>query len=130
MGIGCDLVETNRIETSIQSLGDPFIRRVLTPTEFNEYVVRSSKSRQRGVLFVASRFAAKEALSKALGTGIGERLSFQDVSVVNRDSGKPTFEFSNTWLNKPENSRLHAELSITDVDHLAMAMVVVVRSAL
>ncbi|MCQ8895938.1 holo-ACP synthase [Limnobacter humi] len=129
VGIGCDLVDTQRIEKSMQSLGDPFIRRILTPLEYNEYVVRSSKSWQRGVLFVASRFAAKEALSKALGTGVGEKLSFQDVSVLNLDSGKPVFEFSATWLSRAEHDQLNAEVSLSDTDHLAMAMVVVVRTA-
>lgn len=84
-GLGLDIVELDRIG-EIMERNPRFIHRVLTVNEQNRL---SQLSETRKVEYVAGRFAVKEAFSKALGTGIGERLSFLDIEVLNDELGKP-----------------------------------------
>lgn len=99
-GIGIDLIELKRIEQAILK-NARFVNRVLTEKEvsvYNEYSIK-----QRQIEFLAGRFAAKEAFSKAAGTGIG-KLSFQDIQILNEGSGAPFisakgFEPSNIYLS-------------------------------
>jgi len=85
-GIGVDLVETPRIERLLALYGERFARRVLTELEWPGYQ-RSNKP----VLFVANRFAAKEAFSKAMGTGFRYPVTLQNISVVQNKAGKPGY---------------------------------------
>ncbi|HEX4918946.1 MAG TPA: holo-ACP synthase [Limnobacter sp.] len=125
--MGCDIVEVQRIEALLRKGHDSFVRRVLTPLEIGEYERRSDRAAARGLLYIATRFAAKEALSKAMGTGIGESFSFQDVSILNLESGKPFMEYSErlgAWLNAQS---AQAEVSIADETNYAMATVIIFR---
>ncbi|NLW03567.1 MAG: holo-ACP synthase [Clostridiaceae bacterium] len=87
MGVlaGIDIVEIERIRRAMDKSGDAFIRRVYTPGEI-EYCESRGTAR---VSSYAARFSAKEAVSKALGTGISQGVSFQDIEVVNDANGKP-----------------------------------------
>ncbi|WP_243292529.1 holo-ACP synthase [Bacillus sp. FJAT-47783] len=87
-GIGLDIVELDRIAEIIKR-NPKFIHRVLTVNEQNRL---SQLSETRKVEYVAGRFAVKEAFSKALGTGIGEQLSFLDIEVLNDELGKPVLK--------------------------------------
>ena len=82
-GLGMDAVELSRIE-KIVAEPKTFLRKVLTPAELEKY---NSLPTKRKVEFLAGRFAAKEAYAKALGTGIGQHVSFQDIEVLNDASG-------------------------------------------
>lgn len=86
-GIGMDLVEVDRIEDSIRRFGDRFLGRILRAEE-----IQYCRSQGRPALHVAARFAAKEAASKAFGTGIGADLGWLDLEVVRNASGKPALE--------------------------------------
>ncbi|HEX4879250.1 MAG TPA: holo-ACP synthase [Limnobacter sp.] len=125
IGLGCDIVEVGRIEALLRKGHEGFVRRVLTPEEIAEYERRSERAASRGTLYLATRFAAKEAFSKAMGTGIGESFSFQDVSILNLTTGKPAMRYSErlrAWLD----ARLaHAEVSIADETQYAMATVII-----
>lgn len=88
-GIGVDLVETPRIARMLEQYGERFARRVLTELEWPGYL-RSN----RQVLFVANRFAAKEAFSKAMGTGFRYPVTLQNISVVQNKAGKPGYVLS------------------------------------
>lgn len=88
-GIGVDLVETPRIERLLAQYGERFARRVLTELEWPGYQ-RTNKP----VLFVANRFAAKEAFSKAMGTGFRYPVTLQNISVVQNKAGKPGYALS------------------------------------
>jgi holo-[acyl-carrier protein] synthase len=83
-GIGIDIVETERIGRAIERQGDRFLSRCFTAEEV-EYCRSHGASNQS----FAARFAAKEAVSKAFGTGIGEKMSFNDIEVTRDPSGKP-----------------------------------------
>jgi holo-[acyl-carrier protein] synthase len=88
LGIGVDLVECARIERSIDRFGDRFLRRVFTDGEI-EY----SQSMKFPARHLAARFAAKEAVSKAFGTGIGKSMGWRDIDVRKKPSGEPYLVF-------------------------------------
>jgi holo-[acyl-carrier protein] synthase len=119
-GIGIDVVEPHRIARLIDRYGERFVQRVLTPGELPGYL-----RTPRPVLFVANRFAAKEAFSKAMGTGFRYPVTLQCISVVQNRAGKPGLSFH------PDLDRLVREqgivghhLTISDESSLACACVV------
>ena len=110
-GIGIDIIELSRIQ-NILMRQKKFVDRVLTPKERRKL---EELSAVRKVEFLAGRFAAKEAFSKANGTGIGEKLSFQDIEIDNDSSGKP-------YIAKP---KVRAHLSISHSRDYAIAQVTI-----
>lgn len=119
-GIGIDVVEPHRIARLLEQYGERFARRVLTPVEWTRF----EKTVNR-VLFVANRFAAKEAFSKAMGTGFRYPVTLQCISVVQNRAGKPGFEFHpNLRALVHERGIVGAHLTISDEKSLACACVV------
>jgi len=110
-GIGIDIIELSRIE-EIMKKQIKFIDRILTPNEKNRFEAVGGK---RKVEFLAGRFAAKEAFSKANGTGIGKDLSFLDIEIGTDAFGKP-------FIVKPE---VKAHLSISHSKEYAVAQVII-----
>jgi holo-[acyl-carrier protein] synthase len=84
LGTGIDLVEVSRIQSVLERHGERFLKRVLSPGEI-EYCL----AQREPAPFIAARFAAKEAVSKAFGTGIGSKLGWRDIEVIKLESGKP-----------------------------------------
>lgn len=84
LGTGIDLIEIARIEASFAQFGERFVKRILHPDEIGYCLAH-----KRPGPFLAARFAAKEAVSKAFGTGIGSALGWHDVEVRKRESGEP-----------------------------------------
>jgi holo-[acyl-carrier protein] synthase len=111
-GIGLDIVEIKRI-AELAERQPKFVKRILTETEIDHYSTLSGGRRSE---FLAGRFAAKEAFSKACGTGIGADLSFTDIEVRKDHLGKP-------YLSKPFEKGVH--LSITHSKDFAAAQVII-----
>ena len=84
LGLGMDIVEVARIAASMEKLGDAFVERLLLPAE-----IAYCRGHADPAPFVAARFAAKEAIAKAFGTGIGAALSWHDLEIGRKDSGEP-----------------------------------------
>jgi holo-[acyl-carrier protein] synthase len=84
LGIGIDIVETERIDQSLEKFGERFLKRVYHPGE-----ITYAQSMKFPALHLAARFAAKEAISKAFGTGIGKQLGWTDMEIRRRESGEP-----------------------------------------
>jgi holo-[acyl-carrier protein] synthase len=84
LGVGIDIIEVARIQASYEKFGERFLKRILHPNE-----IAYCLSHKAPGPFLAARFAAKEAISKAFGTGIGAELGWQDMEVVRRESGEP-----------------------------------------
>ena len=119
-GVGTDIVSIDRIKDIISKNRDGFIKRVLTDHEQALFANKSDSP-----AFCAKRFAAKEAFSKALGTGIGKEVSFQDLTVRNNENGKPHFipsEKLRLYLLAKGIKRAH--LSISDECQNAIAFVI------
>jgi holo-[acyl-carrier protein] synthase len=119
-GIGIDVIEPRRVERLLEKYGERFARRVLTPLEWPGYL-----RTVRPVLFLANRFSAKEAFSKAMGTGFRYPVTLQCISVLQNRAGKPGFAFH------PELEKLvqscgigSSHLTISDEKSLACACVV------
>ncbi len=119
-GIGIDVIQPHRVARLLEKYGDRFVRRVLTPLEQPRY-----ERTKQPVLFLANRFAAKEAFSKAMGTGFRYPVTLQCISVVQNSAGKPGFAF-NEALTALVNSRgiNGHHLTISDESNLACACVV------
>lgn len=119
-GIGTDIVEVGRIESSIEKFGDDFAKRILAESEMPSYLATLIKSR-----FIAKRFAAKEAFSKALGTGLRVPATFQNIAVSHDALGKPILVLAKElqdFLTVKNISRMH--ITISDEKNLAAAFVV------
>ena len=119
-GIGIDVVEPHRVARLLGKYGERFARRVLTQVEWPAYL-----RTKRPVLFIANRFAAKEAFSKAMGTGFRYPVTLQCISVVQNPAGKPGFAF-HPRLEALVQSRgiVGHHLTISDEQNLACACVV------
>ena len=119
-GIGTDIVSIERIQNILNKNRDGFINRVLTEHEKALFANKADSA-----AFCAKRFAAKEAFSKALGTGIGRIVSFQDLTVRSNEHGKPNFMPSEKLrLYLQEKGIKHGHLSISDESQNALAFVV------
>src|SRR6516165_7267634 len=84
LGIGIDIIEVTRIAASYEKFGERFVNRILLPDE-----IAYCRSHKNPAPFLAARFAAKEAISKAFGTGIGAALGWHDMEVGRKESGEP-----------------------------------------
>lgn len=124
-GIGIDVVEPQRVARLMDKYGERFARRVLTPLEWPSY-----QKTARPVLFIANRFAAKEAFSKAMGTGFRYPVTLQCISVVQNKAGKPglTFHPNLERLVKDRGIVSH-HVTISDESSLACACVVLEAGA-
>jgi holo-[acyl-carrier protein] synthase len=124
-GVGTDIVNIDRIQKIILKNREGFIKRVLTEHEQALFANKADSA-----AFCAKRFAAKEAFSKALGTGIGKVVSFQDLTVRNNENGKPHFIPSEKLrLYLLEKRIKQAHLSISDESQNAVAFVILETSS-
>ena len=88
-GVGTDLIKIARIEQALEKHGDRFASRILTPNEIQLF-----KAAPNGVRYLAKRFALKEAIVKALGTGVAKGVGWQDMNITNNEAGQPFAELS------------------------------------
>ena len=119
-GIGIDVIQPHRVARLLEKYGDRFVKRVLTPLEQPRYL-RSAQP----VLFLANRFAAKEAFSKAMGTGFRYPVTLQCISVVQNSAGKPGLAFNEALEEMVQRNGITGHyLTISDESNLACACVV------
>src|SRR5919106_1680028 len=129
IGIGSDLIDITRVAKVIERHGDRFLDRIFTDTE-RAKAARRANSEKMVVATYAKRFAAKEACSKALGTGIRQGVWWRDMGVVNLRGGKPSMELTGGALERlnkitPPGHMAKIALSITDDWPLAQAFVII-----
>jgi holo-[acyl-carrier protein] synthase len=125
LGMGSDLIDIRRIEKTLERFGERFIKRCYTELERT----KSDKRMNRAASY-AKRYAAKEAMSKALGTGFRKGVFWRDMGVINLPSGKPTMALTGGAAERlkeitPEGMKAQIELTITDEPPLAQAIVIV-----
>jgi holo-[acyl-carrier protein] synthase len=120
IGIGTDLVEIGRIEAALARWGERFARRILAAREFDRFA-----GHRKPASYLAKRFAAKEAFSKAMGTGIYAPVSWRNISVVNHASGRPYLELAAPLAALVERRGVRSvHVSLTDERGMAAAFVV------
>jgi len=127
IGLGSDLVDIRRIERALERHGDRFALRVFTEVERAKAERRTERIRAGTY---AKRFAAKEAASKALGTGFSNGVFFRDLGVVNLRSGKPTLQMTGGAAERlakitPPGHQAQVDLSMTDEYPYAQAIVII-----
>lgn len=125
IGLGNDIIDIRRIERTLERFGQRFVDRLFTPVER----MKSDRRKHRAASY-AKRFAAKEACSKALGTGLRQGVFWRDMGVVNTPSGKPTLELTGGALKRlqaitPAGYRPQIDLTITDDFPQAQAIVII-----
>jgi len=130
LGVGNDLMDIRRIEKTLARFGERFEQRVFTATELQKANRRGAASTRAKAATLAKRFAAKEACSKALGTGLRQGVYWKDMEVVNLPSGKPTLRLTGqaaVHLQKlvPTGMKAQIDLTMTDDYPLAQALVII-----
>ena len=122
LGIGVDIIDNSRIKKSITN--KKFVSRIFS----NDEIIRSKKTLNKTAFF-SKRFAAKEAFSKALGTGFRKGLNFNDISIINDKYGKPSIKLNNKLQNiikkKFKTKKFNVYLSITHEKKHAIAFVII-----
>jgi holo-[acyl-carrier protein] synthase len=124
-GIGTDIMQISRIEAALSRHGDRFAERILGPQELAKYHHRKAKVEARGIRFLATRFAAKEAFSKAIGIGLKMPMTWRAMQTLNASSGKPIVVTSGVLEEFMQKNGLTAQVSITDEVEYAVAFVIV-----
>ena len=124
-GIGTDLCDVRRIEATLQRRGERFAGKVLGPHELEVFHARLAAVPARGVRYLATRFSAKEAFSKAIGLGLRIPMTWRACEVVKARSGKPEIALHGELAQWFAQRRLRAHVSLTDESDYAAAFVVV-----
>src|SRR6266704_2979946 len=120
LGIGIDIIEVARIQASYERFGERFLKRILHPNEIAYCLSHTAPGP-----FLAARFAAKEAISKAFGTGIGAQLGWQDMEVARKESGEPYVILHDKGLKLfAERGAKNLLISVSHTEHYATVVAV------
>ncbi|BDU58944.1 holo-[acyl-carrier-protein] synthase [Limnohabitans sp. MORI2] len=124
-GIGTDICDIRRIRASLEKHGERFAQKVLSDAEMQTYRARSERWPERGVRYVATRFSAKEAFSKAIGMGMRMPMTWRLCEVAKLPSGQPTLVLHGVLKEWFEAKGLTAHVSVSDESDYATSYVVV-----
>ena len=124
-GVGTDICDLRRIAATFERRGERFAERVLGPHEIEVFHARRARVAARGISYLATRFSAKEAFSKAIGLGMHAPMSWRACEVVNAPSGQPRIRLHGVLAEWFGARRLSAHLSLTDEADYAASFVVV-----
>ena len=124
-GIGTDICDIRRIRASLEKHGERFAQKVLSDNEMQAYRARSERWPERGVRYVATRFSAKEAFSKAIGMGMRMPMTWRLCEVAKLPSGQPTIVLHGVLKEWFEAKGLSAHVSVSDESDYATSYVVV-----
>ena len=127
-GIGTDIIRIARIEAALERNGERFAAKILGVEEMEKFRQRSAKAPVRGVRFLATRFAAKEAFSKAIGMGMRMPMTWRAVQILNAPGGKPIAVAGGTLKDYMDLHGLTAQVSITDEAEYAVAFVLMEKN--
>ena len=127
-GIGTDICDVRRIQASLARHGERFARKILSDAEFTTWQARSERWPERGVRYLATRFSAKEAFSKAIGMGMRMPMTWRACEIGKLPSGQPTVVLHGTLKTWFEARHLRAHISVTDETDYAASFCVVERS--
>jgi holo-[acyl-carrier protein] synthase len=123
-GIGTDICQIGRIADAL-ARSERFADKVLGPEELEIYRARKAVSPVRAQRFVATRFAAKEAFGKAIGTGVAGPMTLRNAQLLNEGSGKPVMVCSGTLAEYMQQHRLSSQVTVSDEVDYAVAFVII-----
>ncbi|MBC8055954.1 MAG: holo-ACP synthase [Rhizobiales bacterium] len=124
-GVGTDICDVRRISATLARRGERFAEKVLGPHEIEVFRLRRAKVEARGVSYLATRFSAKEAFSKAIGLGMRMPMTWRDCEVVKAPSGRPQIRLHGALAEWFAARGLQAHVSVTDETDYAASFVVV-----
>ena len=124
-GIGTDICDVRRIRATLEKSGEKFAQRVLSDGELAVWKARSARWPERGVRYMATRFSAKEAFSKAIGLGIRMPMTWRSCEIANLPGGKPTIVLHGALKEWCDARGLSALVSVTDESDYAASFVIV-----
>ncbi len=128
-GIGTDICDIRRIEATLARRGDRFAEKVLGPDELKVFHARRARSEARGVRYLATRFSAKEAFSKAIGLGLRLPMRLPDCQILNEASGRPVLHLSGELATWCAERGLTGRVTMSDESDYAVSFVVVEQAA-
>lgn len=128
-GIGTDICDVRRIRASFERHGERFARRILADGEFHTWQARSRRWPERGIRYLATRFSAKEAFSKAVGLGMRLPMTWRQCEIARLPSGQPVIVLHGGLKAWFEAQGLAAHVTVTDETDYAASFVVVERNA-
>ena len=127
-GIGTDICDVRRIRASLEKHGERFARKVLADGELATWKARSERWPERGIRYMATRFSAKEAFSKAIGLGMRMPMTWRSAQMLNAPSGKPVIVCSGALEEFMREHRLTAQVTISDEADYGVAFVIVTQA--
>ena len=125
VGVGTDLCDVRRIAAAVQRRGDRFAERILGPGEIALWNARRARSPERGLRFLATRFSAKEAFSKAIGLGLHAPMTWRGCEILPLPSGAPAIRLRGALADWFGGRGWRAHVSVSDENDYAAAFVVV-----
>lgn len=125
VGIGTDICDVRRMRDTVARRGERFALKVLGAHELAVYRARSARSAQRGLSFLATRFSAKEAFSKAIGLGMRMPMTWRGCEIVNAASGKPEIRLNGALADWFAARGWRAQVSLSDENDYALSFVIV-----
>ncbi len=126
-GIGTDICDVRRIAATLERKGDRFAEKVLGPSEIEVFRLRRAKVDARGIRYLATRFSAKEAFSKAIGLGLHMPMTWRTCEILNLPSGQPQIRLHGELAAWFSERGLTAHVTVTDESDYAASFVVVER---
>ena len=126
-GIGTDICDVRRIRDSLGRHGERFARKILSDAELRTWQARSTRWPERGIRYLATRFSAKEAFSKAIGLGMRMPMTWRSCEVAKLPSGQPTLVLHGALKDWFDARGLSAHVTVTDESDYAASFVVVER---
>ena len=124
-GIGTDVCDVRRVRASVERHGERFASKVLSDSEMAVWKSRSARWPERGLRYLATRFSAKEAFSKAIGLGMRMPMTWPAAQMLNAPSGKPVIVCSGVLQEFMEKNKLSAQVTVSDEEEYAVAFVIV-----
>lgn len=124
-GIGTDIVQISRMQEAIARNGERFAEKILGPEELAIYRERKALVEARGLRYLATRFAAKEAFSKAVGMGMRDPMNWHAMQTLNNDQGQPQVQANGNMLTWMQERNLKASISVSDETDYAIAFVII-----
>jgi holo-[acyl-carrier protein] synthase len=124
-GIGTDIIQISRLQAALERSGERFAAKILGPDELEVFHARRAGVEVRGLRYLATRFAAKEAFSKAIGLGLRVPMTWRTAQILNAPSGQPMLVASGALLEFMQQHRLTAQISISDEAEYAVGFAIV-----
>lgn len=128
-GIGTDIVQISRVAAALARGGERFAEKILGPQELEKFHARRARNELRGLRFLATRFSAKEAFSKAIGLGMRMPMTWRSAQMLNAPGGRPVIVCSGALEQFMRHNKLSAQVTISDEADYGVAFVIVTQES-